>query len=118
MPSMISSSRAWVMPNGSIAGASARGGRIARLVHRVVHFAAEGVEGGDRAPAFGRQEEKRVIKARSALRGFVLAVFVGSHCITSARASISGQSQGRNTGRRRKTFPRARSSFSRILRPP
>src|SRR5260221_381494 len=118
MPSMISLSCIWAIPNGPIAGASARVGWIARLVHRVVPLAAEGVERGDRAPAFGRQEEERVIKARAALRGFVLAVFVRSHCFTSARASISGQSQGRNTGRRRKTFPRVRSSFSRILRPP
>src|SRR6266496_2738424 len=107
MPSMISFNRAWVIPNGAIALASARvtgccglpakscatsprhrrprRRRLARLVHGVVDFAAKGIEGRDRVPALRRQEQERIVEARAALRCFLLTVFVRSHRITSAR---------------------------------
>jgi len=52
---------------------------IRALVHYVIHFAAERVKRGDRAPPLRRQEQEAVIKARSALRSLVLTVLFGRH---------------------------------------
>src|SRR5581483_7986062 len=92
--------------------------RVARLVDRVVDLAAESVERGDGAAPLRRQEQERVVEARTALRRLLLAVLVGSHRIESARESISGQSQARSTGRCLNTSPLARSIFCRMRRPP
>ncbi len=52
---------------------------IGALVDDVIDFAAEREERGDCAPAFGRQEQKAVVEARAALRGFLLAILVRRH---------------------------------------
>src|SRR5205085_4107104 len=94
-----------------------RGGdlRIEAFVDDVVDLAAEGIERGDRATALRRKEEKGVIEAGAARRGFLLTIIVGRH---TARARSSGQSKARRTGRRRKTSYFACSIFSRMRKPP
>src|SRR5260370_8812974 len=47
--------------------------RVGGLVDDVIDLAAEGVQRRDRAPALGRQEEKREVEARSALARFLLS---------------------------------------------
>ncbi len=52
---------------------------VAALIHHVVHLPTVGVEGGDRAAFFRRQEQEAVVEARAALRRLVLAILVGAH---------------------------------------
>ena len=52
---------------------------LEQYCHRVVHFAAEGVQRGDRAAPLRRQEQEAVVEARSAGGGLVLAVLVRGH---------------------------------------
>ncbi len=105
MPSRMAASRACVMPNVSatkgckatrhrvirIARGKAldlvappgecclRHGGIADFVDDVVDLAAVGVDRGDRATPFRRQKQERVVEARAAAGGLLLAVLVGSH---------------------------------------
>ena len=65
-----------------------RHGGFRGIVHGVVHFAAKGVQRGDGATAFLRQEQEGVVEAGAALRRLVLAVFVGSHGEMAAPAEI------------------------------
>src|SRR6185503_7455329 len=103
---------------------------VGAFVDDVVDLAAKRIERGDRAAPIRRQEQKAVIEARPAGDRLLLAVFVSVHGFSScellgcgghgqsARASMSGQSNGRSTGRWRKTSPPTRSIFSSILAPP
>src|SRR5688500_16346112 len=51
--------------------------RIGAFIHYVVHFTAKGVKRGNGATFFQRKLEKAVIKARSALSSFFLAILIG-----------------------------------------
>ncbi|KAG0778344.1 hypothetical protein G6F22_011289 [Rhizopus arrhizus] len=78
--------------------------RIGAFVDHVVHFAAIRVQRGDRAAAFRRQEQERVVEAGTALGGFLLAVFVRGHrlgraCYLIERHSMMAQSLAPNSGR-------------------
>ncbi|SRR5258706_8184745 len=52
---------------------------VGNFVNDVFHLAAKGVQRRERATAFGRQEQERVVVARAARRGLLSAVLVGSH---------------------------------------
>ncbi len=63
---------------------------IARLVDRVVDLATEGIEGRDRLPLFGRQEQEAVVETRAAPRGLLLAILVGGHVTIGEPAAGDG----------------------------
>src|SRR5205814_9679898 len=65
--------RHFAAPPGELRGGNLR---IHAFVDDVVHLAAEGIERSDGAPALGREKEKRVVEARAARGGLLLAVLV------------------------------------------
>src|SRR4051794_33870862 len=59
---------------------------IAALIDDIIHFAAKGVQRGDRPAPFGGQIEKAVVKTGAALDSFFLAILFWGH----GYKSISG----------------------------
>ena len=98
---------------------------VADLVDDVVDLAAEGIERGDRAAPFRRQEQEAVVEARAAARRLVLAVLVRRHerlaCLArqvSALRSRAGASRQPSLGRAAATSWSSACSRSRICSAP
>jgi hypothetical protein len=66
---------------------------VGAFVHYVIHFAAKRVQGGYRFALFFGQEQKAVIKTRTAAGCFLLTIFFWSHSLED------NQSYGFNCGK-------------------
>jgi hypothetical protein len=49
------------------------------LVYNVIHFAAESIQGSDRAASFGCQKQEAVVKTGTAPGCFILSIFFRCH---------------------------------------